>query len=172
MLRAWKLCSYCVKITLSQSIRHTSTLLNLILELSSDKSSAKASCLNKGLPHNLFLYFIYMPTLTYLYVSCLWTKDVDLVHQGQFLTLHFQIWTNSIGLIMKIDSIPFKIFQKGAYCWLCFLHVIVSQYAKIVAFISKGVRNAQNSRLFTVPYFSKIIERSALRAAILDECQN
>ena len=114
MLRAWKLCSYCVKLTLSQSIRHTSTLLNLILELSSDKSTAKASCLNKGLPHYLFLYFIYMPTLTYLYVSCLWTKDVDLAHQGQFLTLHFQIWTNSIGLIMKIDSIPFKVFQKGA----------------------------------------------------------
>ena len=65
-------------------------------------------------PTQSFLYFIYMPTLTFLYVSCLWTKDVDLAHQGQFLTLHFQIWTNSIGLIMKIDSIPFKIFQKGA----------------------------------------------------------
>ena len=37
---------------------------------------------------------LYVPTLThYARVSRLWTKDIDLTRQGQFLTLDSQIWT-------------------------------------------------------------------------------
>ena len=50
--------------------------------------------------------YVYLPTLThYGWVSRLWTKDIDLRHQGQFLMPDTQIQTNcslNTWLIMKI----------------------------------------------------------------------
>ena len=57
------------------------------------------------------------PTLTYYArVSRLWTKDIDLTHQGQFLTPDSQIETicSLTRLITKLNLIFLKIFQKGA----------------------------------------------------------
>ena len=43
----------------------------------------------------IFIFVYQLPTLTHCaWVSRLWTKDVDLTHQGQFLTPDSQIRTN------------------------------------------------------------------------------
>ena len=56
---------------------------------------------------------VYLPTLThYAWVSHLWTKNIDLTHQPQFLTPESQIGTNkkfivSLHMINNINSIAF-----------------------------------------------------------------
>ena len=59
---------------------------------------------------NLFPSRIYLPTLMhYARVSRQWTiKEIDLAHQGKFLTLDSQIWTHCS--LTHDDFVSFFVF--------------------------------------------------------------
>lgn len=83
----------------------------------------------------LMSVYVYLPALMhYGWVSRLWTKDINLRHQGQFLPPDSQIWTNIVlkRLITKIHFNSMKKFQKGEEWWLCVL--MKSKHTNIVVF--------------------------------------
>ena len=66
----------------------------------------------------------------YARVSCLWTKVIDLTHQGQFLTPNSQIRTNCSLILMTLCPFLFS-SQSTANSWEFFLSKSVQRSVRV-----------------------------------------
>ena len=84
----------------------------------------------------VWMLFYNLPTGVHCaWVSCLWTKDNILIHQGQFVIFDSQIRMIFLAIStvyqQKFISNFLKMFQKSALYWLCVLNVSQKQNCRL-----------------------------------------